>query len=308
MIKRIPMSSKTRWHRARSQDVTASVVAALFGSHPFMSRFELWAEKSGRAKPDTTESAAMFWGSAVENIVVDLLRKQNPGWTIIHNTAPGDYWRDEEFRIGGTPDILAYDPGRGEGVIQIKVPQLRTFRDGWKQDDGTIEAPLYAALQASTEAYLTGAKWAMVAALPLGAVPFVHQVDVPLIPGVVDAVKAAAVEFWDFVNSGDDMDPDFSLDTSTIDRLYARDGGEEIDLSRDNRTIALVKQLALEKAKAKETAGAISTIEAEIKHRMKGAAIAYLPGGDKITWREQRRDGHYIPTSRSRVLRVPTLS
>lgn len=304
-IVRLKPKSSAAWHRYRGQDVTASIVGALFGAHEFVTPYELWALKSGRLHNDPEESEPMKRGRLLEPVAVRLLREMRPTWTITHNTGPGDYWRDKDARLGGTPDVLAVDPERGPGIVQIKSVEAGTYRRKWLDADGLIEPPFWISLQAATEAYLTGSKWAAVAPLVIGHGVEMPIIDVPLIPGVIDRIKDETIAFWRMVESGEEPLPDFSRDASTIERLYAADQGEEIDLSRDNHIFDLIASRHRLKAAAKDCHAQVEAIDAEIKHKLQGATIGHLPGGRKITWKGQRRAGFWSPPSSFRVLRVP---
>lgn len=304
-IVRLKPRSSAAWHRYRGQDVTASVIGALFGVHEWVSPYELWALKSGRLTADPEETPAIKRGRLLEPVAVQLLREMRPTWEIVHNTGPGDYFRDKDARLGGTPDVLAIDPERGNGVVQIKSVESSTYRRKWLDADGLVEPPFWISLQAATEAYLTGSRWAAVAPLVVGHGIDMPIIDVPLIPGVIDRIKDETRAFWKMVESGEEPLPDFSRDADVIERLYAQDEGEEIDLSRDNQIFDLIASRARLKAAAKDCHTQVAAIDAEIKHKMQGATIGHLPGGRKITWRAQRRAGFYTPPASFRVLRVP---
>lgn len=304
-IVRITPRSTAAWHRHRSQDVTASQIGALFGVHEFVSPYELWAIKSGRQVLDPDESEPMKRGRLLEPVGVALLRELRPKWEITHNTGPGDYFRDTDARLGGTPDVLAVDPDRGPGIVQLKSVEQTTFRRKWLDEDGIAEPPFWIALQATIEAYLTGARWAAVAPLIIGHGIDMPIIDVPIVAGVIDRVRAETVAFWKMVDSGVEPLPDYSRDAQVIERVYARDNGDEIDLSRDNQIFDLIARRHRLKEAAKACGGEIAAVDAEIKHKMQGASIAHLPGGRKITWLMQRRAGFFTPPASFRVLRVP---
>jgi predicted phage-related endonuclease len=131
-------------------------------------------------------------------------------------------------------------------------------------------------------------------------------IDVPLVPGVIDAVKARVAEFWAMVDEGREPKPDFARDGAVIDRIYA--GGDEhheVDLTRDNRVPELLAARAELLKSRSATNAAIDEIDAEIKAKLGNAHVAHIAGGRKITWRPQRRAGGFVAPSVSRVLRYP---
>ena len=306
-IKRIKVTDTAQWHRLRRADVTASVVGALFNAHDFVTPYALWASKTGRA-PEVEETPAMQRGRLLEPVAVQLLSEQHPDWTLVHNAAGGHYFRDPDHRIGGTPDVIVTKaPGRDRGVIQIKSVEASVYRRKWLVD-GEPEAPLWIALQATLEAYLTGAKWAAVGPLVVGHGVEMPLIEVPLVEGVIDAIKIKAGEFWRDVAAGNEPPLDYERDGALLDHLYA-DGDEEeaVDLTTDERVMALVTDRAEALAERLAAEKRIAAIDAEVKAKMGDAVLAYLPGGRRIVWRKQRRPGGYVAPSNARTLRYPTI-
>lgn len=296
------------WLKLRGRDVTASVVGALFDVHEYVTRYELWASKTGRVAATSDETPAMARGRLLEPVAVQMLREQYPGWTIEHSSAgPGVYYRDPALRLGGTPDVIATDPQRGRGVVQIKSVEAGVFRRKWHDNAGDLEPPFWIALQATLEAYLTGSSWAAAAALVVGYGVELHVVDVPLVDGVVDAMGERSREFWQMIAEGREPVPDYDRDAALIDKLYADgDPESEADLTTDNRLPELLAARS-EAARAVKTAKAeIAAIDAEIKSKMGDATVAHIEGGRRITWKRQTRAATYVPASSFRVLRLPT--
>lgn len=306
MIEILLPQDRAAWLALRGQDVTASVVGALFQEHEFVSTFELWALKSGRLSTDTSETPAMQRGRLLERVAVDLLREQHPDWSITHNAAENRYYRDPSARIGATPDVIVDAPDRGRGVVQIKSVEANVYRRKWLVN-GEPEPPFWIALQAITEAQLVGAEWAAVAPLVVGHGLDMPLIDIPLTPGVWDAIRQRVADFWALVESGEEPSPDFARDGGVIDRLFA-DGDEyaEIDLSGDNRVPILVERRAELKADIKAVEAEVRTIDAEIKAKIGAATIAHLGDGRRITWKTVARKGYVVDPATFRQLRYHT--
>jgi len=299
-------SSKAEWLVIRRSDITASVAGALFGIHDFLSPYELWAQKTGRLADVVSESDAMRRGRLLEPVAVQIIREERPNWRLEHNAADNTYYRDTESRLGGTPDVIAHDPCRGKGVVQIKSVESMLFRTKWKRD-GVVDVPLWISLQASIEAHLTGAQWAAVAPLVIGFGVEMPIIDIPLLPEVIEAVKEETAHFWAMIERGEEPDPDYTIDGDVIGRLYpeAR-GGSVIDLSMDNR----IDQLLIDRADAKDiqkqAEAQAKTAEAEIKAKMGDYETATLASGQKITWKTTHRKESVTKASSYRILRCPT--
>lgn len=295
---------RAAWLKARSHDVTASAVGALFGCHDFLTRYELAMLKSGRIKEDPTETPAMRRGRLLEPVAVQLIRETNPTLQITHNSE-NRYWRDAEARLGATPDVLAKCPVRGPGIIQIKSVGEGAYRRKWLVE-GEPEAPLWIALQATLEAHLTGARWAAVAPLVVGYGVECPLIGIDLLPGVVDAIRARVAEFWAQVDADEIPEPDPERDGALIDCLHAYgDPLEEVDLSTDNRIPELIAEAQAARADLKVAQARISAAEAEIKAKMGLAEVAHLGMGRRITWKTRRRAGFTAPPTNFRVLTLP---
>lgn len=293
------------WLALRGHDVTASTVGALFGEHEFLTAYELWARKTGLIKVSSEETPPMMRGRLLEPVAVQLLRETQPDWKIEHNAADNTYYRDPEARLGGTPDVIVEAPHRGRGVVQIKSVEASTYRRKWLVE-GEPEVPVWIALQATVEAYLTGAQWAAVAPLVIGHGLEMPLIEVPLMPGVIDAIKARVSDFWTMVAEGREPDPDYGRDGALIDQLYAiGDEAEEVDLSHDNRIPMLIveREEAIEARKAAEAR--LAEIDTEVKAKMGHATVAHVGDGRRITWETRRRAGFTSPPTTYRFLKFP---
>lgn len=244
-------------------------------------------------------------GRLLEPVAVQLLREQRPEWKLDHNAAENVYFRDAAARLGATPDVIVEAPGRGRGVVQIKSVEASTYRKKWLVD-GNPEPPLYAALQAAVEAHLTGAQWAAVAPLVVGHGLEMPIIEVPLTPGVIDAIKSKVADFWQMVADGREPEPDYARDGDVLDAMYAAgDERAEVDLSTDNRIGELIIERAAARATIKAIEADLKAIDAEVKAKMGFAEIAHIGNGRRITWETRRRSGYVAPATTYRFLKFP---
>lgn len=305
-IKSLKFRDRETWLSARGKDVTASVVGALFDVHEYSSPYELWAEKSGRLPREDLDNVALERGELLEPVAVELMRRRRPEWEIFHNTGEATtYLRDPVNRIGATPDTFVMCPERGPGTVQIKSVEQTTYRRKWTPEGADPEPPLWIAMQATLEAHMTGSRWACVAPLVVGYGLDLPLIDIPLVVDVVDAIQRKSREFWDLVDSGQEPPPDYSRDRAVIEAMYPGDNGEEIDLVSDRAAYRLIEERSALLDKRDEAQTRLDEIDTELKYRMKGASLAYLPGGLRMTWRTQRRTFPDGKTRTFRVLRVP---
>lgn len=308
-IETIPIRDRESWLANRRQDVTASVAGALLGEHDYMTGFALWALKSGRIDEDPEETPAMKRGRLLEPVAVELLKEERPSWVI---TNPHIYLRDPDIRLGATPDRYVIDkanPKRGRGIVQVKTAAYFIFKQKWiDRDTREIMLPLWIAVQALIEAELAGASWACVALLVVGMGLDLHVIDIELTPTtrkIINRVKAETVKFWDLVASGEVPDPDFARDGRVISNLYAEDDGGILDLSNDAAIKRLVGDRATLKATIKRAEDDLKAIDARLKFALGNHALAYIGGGEKITYLTQYRAEHTVPAWRGRILKTP---
>lgn len=307
MIEILQPRSQTAWHRLRKKDVTASVIGALVGVHEYTTAFDVWLQKTGREVESYEETEPMRRGRLLEPVAVTFLREERPAWKIEHNS--GDvvrYFRHPHFRIGATPDVIAYDPDRGNGIVQIKSVEPMIYRRKWIAGADAPEPPLWIALQATVEAWLTGSQWAAVAPLVIGQGIELPIIDIPILPGVLERLQAESLRFWEIVESGADFPADYSRDAGSIDRLYYADDGGEVDLSKDPTIHDLIAARADAKTRRADADADLQRIDAEIKDKMRSAAVAHIGGGEQITWKTYRKIGPDGMPSAYRILKVPT--
>lgn len=309
-IETIKVGSRADWLRLRANDVTASVAGALFGVHPYVSAFSLFALKTGLTKEDSEETPALQRGRLLEPVAVELLREQRPGWKIKHNTGSGQvYLRDTALKIGATPDVVVVDESGRRGNVQIKTVEPRIFRDKWKggSSKGEIEIPLWIVIQAIIEAKLTGADFACVAPMTVSYGVEMPILEIPLHDAIWGELQARVTEFWRRVETNEPPPPNYGMDGALIAELHAQDDGTTVDLSGDNRIMEILAQREVLKAREKNGSDAEKerkALDAEIIHKLGSAAAATLGNGVSITAKTTRRDGYEVKPSNYRTVRV----
>lgn len=296
-IQIIPLKDRKAWLAARQKDVTASVIGALFegqdGSslHPYMTRLGLWLLKTGRAKDDAADDGAILRGRILEVAAVEYLRELRPDWTIQHNARENIYYRDPDARIGATPDVIVECPQRGRGVVQIKSVEASKYRREWLDSEGVADVPLWIQLQATTEAHMTGAQWAAVCPMVVSYDLQMPIIDVPLMPGVMEAVRARVDDFWQAI--AEDREPiiDYSRDGILLSKMHAiGDPNEAVDLRETiPDLVGLLSDRAMLVDKKNATEAAIDRVDTQVKAALGSAEEGFIGDGRSITWRTHRR-------------------
>lgn len=290
------------WLAARNLDITASTASALLGVSPWVSAYQLWAEKTGRLSEQSVTDA-MQRGLDFEEVVVKRLRRERPDWEIEYR-ADNTYFRDPNARIGATPDTFATRPDRyGQGTVQLKTKSSHSFRREWiDHDTGEVIVPVDTAIQTIIEAHLTGSVWAAVAVLVVDPYDF-HVLDVPLHARIYQRIKAKVAEFWALVDSGKEPDPDWSRDGAAVLDVYRESQPERRDLTGDPDINATVERYL----DAKATATAATRILDDLRPRIV-RALGTAEVGETSRWeisaRTTTRTGPLGQAVQSRTLRI----
>jgi putative phage-type endonuclease len=261
----LPSSPEQAWHELRAKHIGGSEVAALFGEHPHLTKFELWHRKAGHLlNPDLSDNERVFWGQTLEPAIAMGVSKLH-GWNIrkvrrylTHPTIDG---------FGGSLDyeVVAHD--RGAGVLEIKTADWLIVRD-WQ--DG--EPPLSYELQVQAYLAITGRSWGAMAVLVGGN-------DLRLFlyerrPKTIALIESAVAEFWQSIRDGKEPKPDFSADGDIIAKLYgAAIEGKSVDLSGDNRLPELIADYRRGAAMEKDGGTIKDAAKAEILTKIADAAI-----------------------------------
>lgn len=294
--------NRAEWLQLRRQDITASQVGALVGTHPYCTAYQLWAEKTGKLVDDDLDSPAMRRGRLLEKVGVELAAEQMPDAQLFHNSGTPHYWRLPAARIGATPDLLVTDT-RGLGAVQLKSIDPWIYKQTWTDN----EPPLWIALQALTEAKLTGACWAAVGALRVGAAIEFDLTAIPLHERAWQALQDAVGEFWRSVQADTPPQPDFTRDGTIIAALHpASDAGSSIDLSDDIDLIAALGKRQRLKAELFDLDKQCDELDAMIRHKA-AEHERIIAGNFRVTLRTEAVKEYTVAARTRRPIRVKQL-
>lgn len=196
--------------RDRRACVGASDVPAIMGLDPWRTRWEVWAEKTGRlAPPEPSEN--MLLGTLLEASLLDHYARTR-GATIEHAQA--------EFALAGTQLRVHVDgllmPDRVP--IEIKTSGLLSSAPpGWSRDS----VPDHVLVQVTAQIAAVGAARAVVYAL-VGGLGLV-EVPVPRHDQLVDQVIEAVQRLWWHVETDTPPD-DAPLDMEVLARVQRQSG------------------------------------------------------------------------------------
>lgn len=250
----IPIRDEAHWHELRREHVGGSEVAALFGEHAQLTKWELWQIKAGNLPAaDLSDNERVLWGSLIEPAIAQ-------GVTALHG------WQVRKVRrylssqmcpgFGGSPDYEIVSHERGAGILEIKTVDRLIFRD-WGD-----EPPLGYLLQLQSYMDLRGVAWGAIACLVGGNELKVFTYDYR--PKTASMIRAAVAEFWTSIKDGKEPPLDFSRDGAALAKLYERSDGETYDMTGNNRLPELMADYTAAGADEKAAADRKDAAKAEI--------------------------------------------
>src|SRR5215475_5281420 len=311
-IQRIPLTDISRevWLERRRNYINASEAAIVVGEAQWGSPAELYAEKKGLRPPLKDMTGALRRGNWGESSVFDALAETYPQWEIqrakIHVV-------DKEKRQACTPDGFARAPDRdGIGVVQAKVVARNIFRNKWLENpEDTIEygpaiAPAAYRIQTLHEMMLNDCAWGVLAVLINGEFTWDFRLfDVQRDAVVEDRINYRIADFFARYLDPCIMPPfEPQKDELLVRQLYPRDSGTAIDLTRDNRVLALVEDLTQAQSSEKQAKDLIKVIKTELQTKMGEHSFGLLPNGKYLSWKTQHTRAYTVDAYDSRVFRV----
>jgi putative phage-type endonuclease len=241
MPKIISHATKAEWLALRSEDVTSTESAALFGLSPYLTEYELYHRKTKAVTDEFEPNERMSWGLRLQDaialgVAADLgirVRRINT------------YWRhDAEPRMGASFDFEVIDHPDGPGLMEIKNVDYIVYRDSWSDD----EAPPHIECQVQHQMEVANRDWCLIVALVAGnTVKTIRRArDREMGAGL----RKAVAKFWHKVDKGIVPAPDFTKDADTIRALYGKADGVPLIAKGNNHLHSLA--LAYSQAAADE--------------------------------------------------------
>ena len=285
------------WLAARKPDVTSVDVAAIFGLHPYKSRYQLWAEKSGLSEVEFEENTFTRWGRRLQ-IPVGQGICEDEGW--MGYDLSGVYMRHPALALGCSYDLEAHCRDRGKIDLEIKIAESFSEELGWTKKT----VPMMYEFQIQLQLHM-----AAVNAEPfdLGCIGtlgrrqatrlYFREYDAGLGAMIDEEVHA----FWQSVKDGTPPPPDFSLDGALLEKLAKPVRmGEACNLSLNNRAVDLVCSWKALDDEAKPMRDKMAEIDAQKKsikaevHAMMGDAETAIIGDFIVSAKTQTSEEKFI--------------
>lgn len=216
--------------------LTASKIAAVVCKSPWISKFALHAEMTGRYEADPINPEILEFGTLAESLVAEWYQLHNPGVQVRECKKRGTpvWWVDKvDEDFAATPDRILVDRETGEVTALLEIKTARVASE-WGEED-TNEIPEHYRLQALWQMRCTGVRTVIFAVLHAGLRFATYRVEYDR-DDVFDLVDAAT-DFMESVRTG--RTPDYreepgAFSTYEVFRYYFPEcNGEAVMLSDD---------------------------------------------------------------------------
>lgn len=282
----ITPDSEAHWLALRTEDLTSTDVAALFGLSPYKTAFELWHEKRAGERAVFEENTRMRWGRRLEASVAEGIIEDND-WC---GRPFKEYARLTGVRLGASFDwrIHAHPDAPGtasdsddDAILEIKTVDFLAFRDGWTIEEGFIEAPPHIELQVQHQMLVSGLRRAYIGVMVGGN--RIEVIERSADDAVHAGILAKAAEFWQSIEDGRAPDPVMPDDADAVIAMNQfAEPGKLLDARGDDELATLLQQYQQYGLDERVAAEHRKVLKAEILQKI-GDAEKVITGIGKIS-------------------------
>ena len=288
-------STRDEWLGARREGIGASEAAAILGEHPWKSRYQLWAEKTGAIEADDLAgNEPAEFGIRLEKPIAEAYADRTERRLIM--PPPFTLHQHEQYDwMLATPDAFQEsDDSDSPWLLQIKTC------NAFKSKDWADEPPIEYQIQVQHEMAVCNCEWATLVVLIGGQ--RLRYFDVARNNKFIAALIEQEQRFWEMVQRGTPPEVDASkATTSAIAKLFPFDDGESVALppeaigwdDRMREVNEQIEKLEWEKA----------LLMNQLKAAIGTHTVGMLPNGQIWTFKTQTRREHIVKESTFRVLR-----
>jgi predicted phage-related endonuclease len=281
-IERRPIINIEEWLAWRRTDVlTASRVAGLFGLHPRETPYSLFQRAHGVILPeDEGDVTSRQRGLDFEDLIGRRFQREHPELKL---KRAGVYLRDPVRKFGGTPDFFLRSPAHQRGVLECKSVAPFVFKKYWTE----YEPPRWIIMQTLVQMMLAQATFGWIAACIVDGYRYdLHCYEVPRHAGAERRILDAIESFWHCVENNKVPEPDYARDGALIAAMnQSTTEGKTVDLRHDNRLPEILDERARLKQEIDDAKARCEEIENEIRGKI-GDAEAALVTGWRLTCKE----------------------
>lgn len=282
--------------RERSSRIGASDAAAILGISSYRTPYEVWLEKTNRAKPEGDNRATSI-GKRLEPVILDIAEEEMGGLQRnVFIPAPGG------LPIGATLDAQVIATG---DVIEAKTSGMLEGAPvvGYWGEQGTDHIPQEYLVQTQLQMLCAGVEVAHVYAMlgSFSVAKYLVRYDREL----AEALTEQLAQWWT-AHVICDVPPDASTVTPEILKRVIRKPASiiEIDQTATFRLRTIIDDLEMAKAKKKEVEEQIELMQGQLILALGDAEAANLADGTSITYMLTNRKGYTVEPKSYRTLRI----
>lgn len=289
----ITITSEAQWLDLRREDITSTMVPALFGLSPYTTRFELYHAKASGIEVPFKSNDRVEKGKRMEAAIAHEAALQE-GWT---NLKPlDDYIRIPGRRAGSSFDFECMDADGNPLLVEVKMVDFFRHRDLWVDD----QAPEHIEIQGQWQLEVAD-RFPRVAIVAWAGTYDCNVYYRDRDRDMGAAMMTATDAFWADVDAGREPEPDFARDEDVIARMNRQLREQPADMTADQDFDLLLARYEREKQQASEFDALAKATKAEIHYRLADAPAAFTArykitaGWTKDTPPRPAEPGYMIP-------------
>lgn len=271
--------TRAAWLAWRNDGIGASEIAAVVGASPWDSPLSVYLRKRGDLPDDAPPTEAMRLGLALEDLVADEFTART-GLYVVGRQEWCTHPEHDYARC--TVDGFAVESPNANRADALGVFESKTTGDLSRFDP----LPDYVALQVQWQLFVTGEAHGWVAVLGGGYRLGVRVIEVHRDDATIDALAAAAADFWQRVLDGNP--PPVTTynagDAAALAAAYPEPEPSSV-VELDDEGAQAVADLRMLKAKAKALGEEITTAENAVKALLGENEAGTVDGEPAVTWR-----------------------
>ena len=262
----LQVSSEAQWLDLRREDITSTMVPALFGLSPYTTVFELYQAKANGLELPFNSNDRVEKGQRMEAYAAQEVALAT-GWDVVPFK---DYCRIKSERMGSSFDCVATKPNGSRGILEIKAVDYFRHRDLWVDDQAPehIEIQLQHQLECADEF-----EWGAIAAFT-GVYDF-QMYERERDHDMGKALRIKVAEFWSMVDEQQEPEPDFARDLDIIAAMNRSLREQPVDMTEDEEFDALCARFERWGVSEKEAKKEKDAAKAELLYCLSDAPKAF---------------------------------